>query len=53
MATESVGAAAAAYRVGYESAPQFTREYAKMFGSPPGRDLEVIRNNAAVFAVSV
>lgn len=27
-----------AYAVGYESASQFSREYARMFGLPPGRD---------------
>jgi AraC-like DNA-binding protein len=27
-----------AYAVGYESASQFSREYARMFGMPPGRD---------------
>lgn len=29
--------AAAAYKVGYESVSQFSREYKKMFGIPPGR----------------
>jgi AraC-like DNA-binding protein len=28
----------AAYRVGYQSASQFSREYARMFGKPPIRD---------------
>jgi AraC-like DNA-binding protein len=28
----------AAYAVGYESVPQFTREYARLFGIPPARD---------------
>lgn len=27
-----------AYAVGYESASQFSREYARLFGMPPGRD---------------
>ncbi len=31
--------AAAAYAVGYESASQFSREYARMFGVPPSRDV--------------
>lgn len=31
---------AAAYAVGYESASQFSREYARMFGAPPSRDAE-------------
>ena len=30
--------AAAAYAVGYESASQFSREYARMFGVPPSQD---------------
>lgn len=29
----------AAYRVGYESLSQFSREYARMFGTPPKRDI--------------
>ena len=28
----------AAYAVGYESVPQFTRDYGRLFGVPPGRD---------------
>ena len=31
--------AAAAYAVGYESASQFSREYARMFDAPPSRDV--------------
>ncbi|HEX8415104.1 MAG TPA: AraC family transcriptional regulator [Sphingomicrobium sp.] len=30
--------AAAGFAVGYESASQFSREYARLFGSPPSRD---------------
>lgn len=30
----------AAFEVGYESATQFSREYARAFGLPPGRDAE-------------
>ncbi|MDK4705590.1 AraC family transcriptional regulator [Rhizobium sp. CNPSo 4062] len=33
----------AAYRVGYESASQFSREYARMFGTPPKRDVTEMR----------
>lgn len=33
----------AAYAVGYESVPQFTREYRRMFGQPPARDLRETR----------
>lgn len=39
----------AAYGVGYESVPQFTREYGRMFGQPPARD---IRQTRAQFAVA-
>lgn len=34
-----------AYRVGYESASQFSREYARMFGAPPIRDVEALRGS--------
>lgn len=33
----------AAYAVGYESIPQFTREYGRMFGLPPARDMKAAR----------
>jgi len=39
-----------AYRVGYQSASQFSREYARMFGAPPIRDIEGIRNPTALGA---
>jgi AraC-like DNA-binding protein len=35
----------AAYSVGYESASQFSREYARMFGAPPGRDALRLRGS--------
>lgn len=38
-------AARTAYAVGYESASQFSREYARSFGLPPGRDAERLRNS--------
>lgn len=38
MLGEGLPAGRAAFAVGYESVPQFTREYARMFGLPPGRD---------------
>ncbi len=40
MLAEGITAANAAYAVGYESVPQFTREYRRMFGLPPARDRE-------------
>jgi AraC-like DNA-binding protein len=33
----------AAYTVGYESVPQFTREYGRMFGLSPARDVRAAR----------
>lgn len=39
MAAGEANVQAAALRVGYESASQFNREYARMFGAPPRRDI--------------
>lgn len=39
MLAEGVNASNAAFTVGYESVQQFTREYGRMFGQPPGRDM--------------
>lgn len=36
-------AASAAYRVGYQSVSQFSREYARLFGAPPMRDVAALR----------
>lgn len=47
MLMGSVNAANAAYQVGYESASQFSREYARTFGAPPAKDIERIRVAAA------
>ena len=33
----------ASYAVGYESVPQFTRDYGRLFGMPPGRDIKAAR----------
>lgn len=38
MITEALSVTAVAVRVGYESASQFSREYSRLFGQPPGRD---------------
>jgi transcriptional regulator GlxA family with amidase domain len=35
---ESHDVGSIAHMVGYESASQFSREYARLFGMPPGRD---------------
>jgi AraC-like DNA-binding protein len=39
--------ATAGYRVGYDSASQFNREYRRHFGLPPGRDAARLRAQAA------
>ncbi|KGF79103.1 AraC family transcriptional regulator [Massilia sp. JS1662] len=39
MLAEGVNASQAANAVGYESVQQFTREYGRMFGQPPMRDV--------------
>lgn len=38
MVASAKSVTAAAFEVGYESATQFTRDYARVFGLPPGRD---------------
>ncbi|MBQ0958873.1 AraC family transcriptional regulator [Ideonella sp. 4Y11] len=43
MLSDRLDAAAAAYRVGYESPSQFSREYARRFGAPPARDIAALR----------
>lgn len=43
MLAENADAAYAAYQVGYESPSQFSREYSRMFGAPPIRDIERLR----------
>lgn len=40
MAAKDFSASSAAFAVGYESAQQFTREYRRLFGLPPGKDRE-------------
>ncbi|MBA3940729.1 MAG: AraC family transcriptional regulator [Sphingopyxis sp.] len=43
MLAEGANASSAAFTVGYESVPQFTREYRRMFGLPPVQDTRVAR----------
>ena len=50
MAYDGLGAAEAAGRVGYESASQFSREYRRLFGDPPGRDVDRLRAQASTVA---
>lgn len=46
MLMDRAGIAHAAHFVGYESVPQFTRDYARLFGMPPGRDMREARLGA-------
>lgn len=50
MLAEGEAISDAAYRVGYESVPQFTREYGRLFGHPPARDMRKARAQASVAA---
>ncbi len=50
MLSEGATASSAAFAVGYESVPQFTREYGRMFGLPPVRDMKTARSQASVAA---
>ncbi|RDJ27306.1 AraC family transcriptional regulator [Bosea caraganae] len=43
MVADGSNVAEAAYEVGYESASQFSREYARMFGAPPKRSLAELK----------
>jgi AraC-like DNA-binding protein len=43
MLVEALDASAAAYQVGYVSRSQFTREYSRLFGAPPLRNVEQVR----------
>lgn len=40
MLVDDLDAASAAFSVGYESASQFNREYSRLFGAPPMRDIK-------------
>ncbi|MGB4599408.1 MAG: AraC family transcriptional regulator [Trichlorobacter sp.] len=43
MLAEHMDAATAAFQVGYESPSQFSREYNRLFGAPPLRDITSLR----------
>jgi transcriptional regulator GlxA family with amidase domain len=47
MLTERLDAATAAFQVGYESPSQFSREYGRLFGAPPLRDIASLRQMVA------
>ncbi len=43
MLAEDQDATTAAFQVGYESPSQFSREYSRLFGAPPVRDIVGLR----------
>ncbi|MDH2433696.1 AraC family transcriptional regulator [Pokkaliibacter sp. MBI-7] len=43
MLSEHSDAASSAFQVGYESPSQFSREYRRLFGLPPKKDIESLR----------
>lgn len=45
LLSETNEAAAAGFAVGYESASQFNRDYRRLFGQPPRRDVSAIRRD--------
>lgn len=47
LLSQSGDAADVAFRVGYESPSQFSREYSRMFGLPPKEDIKRMRANNA------
>lgn len=50
MLSERLDASTAAFRVGYESPSQFSREYRRLFGAPPARDIADQRGSPPVAA---
>ena len=47
MLAERMDAASAAFQVGYESPSQFSREYNRLFGAPPLKDITGLRQMTA------
>jgi AraC-like DNA-binding protein len=48
LLADEMDAGSAALHVGYESATQFNREYRRLFGAPPMRDVKALRSSSAV-----
>ena len=45
MLVDGLDVGSAGYRVGYQSASQFSREYSRLHGRPPLRDVEALRDS--------
>ena len=48
MLAEGVSAGSAGFAVGYDSPSQFSREYGRLFGAPPRRDIQQLQNNGSI-----
>jgi AraC-like DNA-binding protein len=48
MLMDGIDATSAGYEVGYESVSQFSREYSRLFGQPPMRDIKALRDGKVV-----
>lgn len=48
MLNEGLDAATTAFQVGYESPSHFSREYSRLFGAPPRRDIEGLRQKSTM-----
>jgi AraC-like DNA-binding protein len=53
MLGQNLDATSAAYQVGYDDASHFNREYKRLFGTPPMRDVERLREAARETASSI
>nr|WP_257207539.1 AraC family transcriptional regulator [Nostoc linckia] len=53
MLGQNLDATSAAYRVGYDDASHFNREYKRLFGAPPMRDVERLREAVSETASSI
>jgi len=48
LLADGVEVASVGYAIGYESPSQFSRDYRRLFGEPPGRDAAVMRSGIMV-----
>ncbi len=48
LSVETTDVASVAFKVGYESPSQFSREYRRLFGQPPMRDMDQLRTLVTV-----
>jgi AraC-like DNA-binding protein len=52
MMNEGLDAGSTALRIGYESASQFNREYSRLFGQPPQRDIRQMKASLGQQAIN-